>query len=170
MSDVDRVKSGLVSFIQRTLGAKIINRIDYLALYPCKVIAQNGDGTLELIADDTVRVGVFNNVPIRYGVPGVTAKVPPGSRCYVGFGGGNPSKPMVVDWEVGTVLGIFFASGVNGAARVNDTVAKGPLMAAWMSQVEIAINALAPGSVTPLSASILAMGLISSGSAKVAIG
>lgn len=119
-SDVDKVKSGLVSFIRRTLGASIINRIDYLAFYPCKVVAQNADGTLELVADDS-RVGSPSGVPIRYGVPGVKATVPSGSRCYLGFGGGDPRKPIVVDWESGAVLTIIVAGGTQGAARIGDS-------------------------------------------------
>lgn len=108
-SDADRLKFGLTTLIQRTLGAKIINRIDYLALYPCRVIKQNSDGTLDLIADDP-RVGAPTLVPIRYGVPGIKATVPVGSRCYLGFGGGDPSKPIVVDWESGTSLTIVVSS------------------------------------------------------------
>lgn len=113
-SDVDRVKSGLVSFIRRTLGAFIINRVDYLAVYSCKVISQNGDGSLDLVADDN-RVGTFTHVPIRYGVPGISVTVPAGSRCYLTFGNGDPSKPIVVDWESGTIL----TTNINCSGTIN---------------------------------------------------
>lgn len=96
-AELDRLKAGLAGFV-RSLFA----RIDYYALYPAKVIAQNGDGTLELQTDDQ-RFAGMSGVPIRYGVPGITVTVSPGARVLLGFAGGDPSKPIAELWESASV-------------------------------------------------------------------
>src|SRR5690242_14832304 len=101
----DRAKAGLSAFIRRVVGLDILGpRVDYLALYAAKVVVQNGDGTLELQPDDT-RLPGYSSVPIRYGIPGVTATVSANARCLITFAGADPQKPIVVGWEPGTVLG-----------------------------------------------------------------
>lgn len=164
----DRAKAGLVAFIRSVVGGSIIGpRVDYLAVYPCKVVAQNSDGTLELQPDDA-RLPPYSNVPIRYGVPGVTATVPAGSRCLLTFAGADPQKRIVVGWEAGTVLGIVLAGGSNGVARNGDSVAATAQMSTWMSQVAAGLNGLSPGSVSP--ATPASFGSISAGSTKVKAG
>ena len=85
-------------------------RIDYLALYPARVVSQNADGTLELKPDDT-RVPGLSQVPIRYGIPGVRVKVAAGARVLAGFAGGDPSQPVAELWESGTVTDLFISAG-----------------------------------------------------------
>jgi hypothetical protein len=95
----DRAKSGLTAFIRRVVGLDIVGpRIDFLAWYPCKVVSQNSDGTLELQPDDS-RLPGYSKVPIRYGVPGITATVSNGARALLTFAGADPQKPIVVGWE-----------------------------------------------------------------------
>lgn len=53
-----------------------------------------------------------------------------------------------------------------GVARLDDTVKKITAMATWMTQVETAINILAPGAVTPLSTTF-GLGQIDSASGTV---
>ena len=101
-SDYDRIKSGLVAIIRRTVGAFIVQRVDFLAAYQCKVVTQNGDGTLELQPDD-VRLPGYSKVPIRYGVPGVSATVAAGARVLLEFAGGDPQKPIATVWESASV-------------------------------------------------------------------
>jgi hypothetical protein len=78
-------------------------RIDYGRLYPAKVIAQNGDGSLELYPDDElVRGSGISQVPIRHGLPGVTVKVNAGARVALFFENGDPKKPAVALWPDGS--------------------------------------------------------------------
>jgi hypothetical protein len=95
--EVDRLKSGLLAVIRSAFP-----QIDYLAGYGCRVVAQNADGSLELVPDDP-RIPGLSNVPIRYGVPGVKATVSPGARVLLEFSGGNPAAPFATAWESASV-------------------------------------------------------------------
>ena len=80
----------------------MLPRVDYLALYPAKVVSQNSDGTLELQPDDQ-RFPGLSQVPIRYGIPGVKVTVAAGARVLLGFAGGDPQQPVAELWESATV-------------------------------------------------------------------
>ncbi len=99
----DRAKAGLAAFIRSVVGLNILGpRVDYLAAYQCKAVSQNGDGSLELQPDDT-RLPGYSKVPIRYGVPGVTATIAAGARVLLEFAGGDPQKPIATVWESASV-------------------------------------------------------------------
>ncbi len=123
---LDRVKGPLAAWVK-----SLFARIDYLARYPARVVAQNlVTGTLELVPDDR-RLPGMSGVPIRYGVPGIKATVAPGARVLVGFAGGDPTKPEAELWESASVLKlevnatlVTLNSGVQPIARVGD--AAGP--------------------------------------------
>lgn len=125
--DLDRVKWGLAQFVRA-----VFSRIDYLALYPAKVIAQRGDGSLDVVPDDG-RFAGLSGVPVRYGIPGVTATVAPGARVLIGFAGGDPSRPIAEFWESATLISLSFAGGVQPIARVGD--AAGPFAIASGSPI-----------------------------------
>lgn len=98
LGQLERGKGWLARFFRQLVGRKL----DHLALYPAVAVSQNGDGTLELVMDNA-RIGQLSRVPIRYGVPGVTAQVAPGARVLLGYAEGNPSKPIATLWEKATV-------------------------------------------------------------------
>lgn len=96
-------------------------RLDYLALYPARVVAQHSDGgPLDVVPDDA-RVIVPRGIPYRT-LAGVAITVPAGSRCLVGFEGGDPSKPYASLWELGDVTKLVLASGTHRAAREGHAV------------------------------------------------
>src|SRR5574343_585652 len=69
--------------------------LDYYALYQCSVVGQSGN-KLDLRPDDPrLPQGGLTEVPLRYGLPGVEVEVSNGTRCLLGFEGGNPSLPYV---------------------------------------------------------------------------
>jgi hypothetical protein len=81
------------------------------------------------------------------------------------------------DIEIDTSGNVVISSGDKGAARVDDPCQISPILpsgplATWMGQVEAAINVIAPGTVTPLSATFLSSpGItIKTGSTKVKVG
>lgn len=92
----DRVKESFASLV----GA-VMSRVDFLALYPCQVIAQNADGTLELKPENENLPG-FSRVPIRHTIPGLRVELAGGNfsgcRALVGFDGGDPTKPFVANF------------------------------------------------------------------------
>lgn len=93
----DRVKRGLVKLVQH-----LLRPTDYHAMYPARVESQNDEGNLDVVPDDS-RLPGMTNVPIRYGIPGVTASVKTGSRVIIQFEGGNPQKPVATVWDASAV-------------------------------------------------------------------
>ncbi len=97
----DRITAAWQRFVESVIGP----RIDYLASYPSRVVAQASDGSLEVVPDSP-RVPGMVGVPIRYGIPGVTAKVAAGARVNVAFDGGDPASPVATMWEPDGLLEI----------------------------------------------------------------
>ncbi len=89
----------------------------YLGQYTCQVMAQAGDGSLDLLPDDArLRAEGLQSVPIRHGLPGVTVEVPAGERVLLSFDGGDPSKPYAALWHAGQATRIVFSYGTVEAA------------------------------------------------------
>ena len=139
-------------------------RVDFFAQYPCRMVAQNADGSLELRPDD-VRLPAMSRVPIRYGIPDVVATVSPGARVLLGFEGGNPAHPVATLWESGSILSLVLAGGTKGAARVDDSVACGAFV--YTPGVSL-VWTLPNGTVLTNTGSI--SGKVSEGSSKVKVG
>jgi hypothetical protein len=145
-------------------------RLDHLALYPCTVVAQRADKTLDLQPDDA-RVPASAGVPIRHGLPGVTVTVPAGGRVLLGYAGGNPALPYAALWESGTVTAISINGSTTKAARDGEAVTSSGAMATWVTAVSALLNAPgavigAPGSVIPPPGAI---GAVSGGSTALRI-
>jgi hypothetical protein len=148
-NDYDRLKQSLVTLIRRTLGASIIQKIDYLAAYQCKVITQNTDGTLELQPDDA-RLPPYQKVSIRYGVPGVSALIANGARVLLEFAGGDPQKPIATVWESASVTKLVAtASAIDLGGGATEALVKGTSYATHMGNLSTALTALS-NSLTPL--------------------
>ncbi len=118
---LDRLKGSLVSIIRG-----VMREVAYHKPYPARVIQQDADGTLHLRPDSAVLPGL-TGVPIRYGVPGVTARVPPGTRCIVAFENGDPQTPVVMGFEPGAVLELSLDGGTRAVARRDDATRNGSL-------------------------------------------
>lgn len=169
--DNDRLKREVTLFIKKVLGLFIVPSIDYLAAYPCKVITQNSDGTLELSPDDSRLPPSYSHVPIRYGIPGITVQVANGGRALLQFTGGDPTKQYCTIWETSTVTSFVVANGSNGAARTNDLVGKDTTMAAWITSVTAQLNVAGP--VAGANGALVAptdFGKITGGSSIVKVG
>jgi hypothetical protein len=65
----------------------------YSCHYSAKVDTDNGDGTIDVIADG--RFGV-TKVPLMSGIPGSKITVKPGELVTLGFLGGNPRAPYAI--------------------------------------------------------------------------
>lgn len=74
----------------------------YLGSYLCSVVQQNLDNTLDLYPFDArIQAKGLQNIPIRYGVPGLVCKLPPGVLCMLSYGNGQPSDPYVAMFDSG---------------------------------------------------------------------
>lgn len=137
-------------------------RIDYLATYPCKVLAQAADGSLEL-QPETARLPGLVAVPIRYGVPGVRAKVKVGARVGLSFEGGSPSAPVATIWDAGVIEELTVtANNVRLADGDMPLARRGDLVVVQMPALLGSVT-YAPVAVDPIAK---AYGTIISGSAK----
>lgn len=102
--DLDGLKG-----IIRAMVRKEVARLDYLALYPAKVLADHGNNTYDLEPFD-VRLPKLVKVPLAQPIPGITIKVAAGARVLLGFTSGNPSAPRVTLWETSENVTIVLTS------------------------------------------------------------
>lgn len=86
----NRVAEDIAAIIDQQTGTKI----DFSRMYPARVVAQSADSSLELIPDSpTLRGNGLSGVPLRFGIPGLTAKIPPGGKVLLYFEAGDPKLP-----------------------------------------------------------------------------
>jgi hypothetical protein len=149
----DRLKAGIEKIVRAVFGP----RIDYLAPYAGTVKAQNGDGTLDVLPDDSKLPGL-QGVPIDTGIPGVSFQIAVGARVLFLFVGGDPSKPRVTEWESASVTSVTVTStnvivasssiklGSSGAAQA---FVLGTQYATHMTALATALQALQTA-ITPL--------------------
>lgn len=115
-----------VPALRALIGNK--QQIDCSREYPCKVVTQNPDGTLQLLPDDDVMKSAgLDHVPIRYGIPGIKATVAEGARCHLAFAAGDVKRPFVCSWEYDPdkIVLISIFDGLQSAGRVGDLVTSG---------------------------------------------
>lgn len=124
----ERERGRLLDALDRLL-APLRRRVDYQALYAARVVAQDGDGRLDLVPDDA-RVPPCRGVPIRYGLPGVRATVPAGARVLLTYEAGDPSRPIATLWELGGVTRLVIDGGSRAAAREGHATANGSITVA----------------------------------------
>lgn len=151
----EREGGTLLAALERLLG-RLTRRVDYTALWPARVVAQRGDGTLDL-HPDSARVAPCQSVPYRT-VRGLSVEVAAGARVLLGYEGGDPARPYALAWELGDAT-VRVNGGSTRAAREGDSVS-----------VEIPIGAvlvMVAGVPTPNPTPIPITGTITSGTAAL---
>lgn len=147
----------LGKIIDRQVG----ERLDFSTAYLCRVVGQNGDGSLELVSTDP-RIPNMSRVPIRPGLPGLTGiKVLPGATmAIVEYENGDKNKPFVSDFSMGSVLSLAFTATTDVSITAPQVKCGGELslakaieLIAWASSVVSALGALGVP-VSPLSPSV----------------
>lgn len=93
---MDRVKAALVAL----LGAGE-PRVDYFTTYRAKVMKQSADMTKVDLKPDDARIPQCSDVRIKWGIPGVKAKIAPGCYMHLGWENGDPSKRYAMIIEDG---------------------------------------------------------------------
>lgn len=154
----DRLKIAMEALIRRYL-----QRVDYMALYPAKVLQDHGDNTLDLEPDDA-RFPKLVAVPVRLFVPGATVEVKPGARVLLAFESGNPARPVAQLWEAAGGLKslVIKADAVQINGESVSLAGGGPAVA--RAGDSVSVNVLSGSSAGTWS------GTITSGSSKVVSG
>jgi hypothetical protein len=115
----EREGGTLLAALDRLLG-RLTRRVDYTALWPARVVAQRGDGTLDLVPDSP-RVAPCQGVPYRT-LRGLSVDVSAGARVLLGYEGGDPSQAYALAWELGRRTVVRVNGGTRSAARDGDSV------------------------------------------------
>jgi hypothetical protein len=102
-------------------------------------------------------------VPIRYGIPGVVAKVAAGGRVLVGFENGDPSRPVAELWDNASLVELSFAGGTHAVAREGDSVDLGTFVVTGSAS----LTWTPPDGGVPQTGKVSATGTIKSGAEKV---
>lgn len=112
----------LLDAIRAIVEACVGQRLDYQALYPCTVVAQDGSGNLDLLPDDAkIRGTGFSGIPLLSGVAGMISTVPVGSRVLLGFRAGDPTRPYAAQWEPCVASDTTYNGGTEHVARTGDS-------------------------------------------------
>lgn len=149
-------RGGLLAAFERLLG-RLTRRVDYLGLYPARVVAQRADGTLDLVPDSP-RVAPCQGVPYRT-LRGLSVEVSAGARVLLGYEGGEPSRPYALAWEIGDATSVRVNGGTRSAARDGDSVS--------VTIPAGAVLVSSPGGPIPSPAPITLSGTITSGTAAL---
>ena len=150
--DGGNLRRSLAELIKETV------RIDWYGTYPGKVVTQRADGTLDVQFDSRL-IPPLPSVRYRTFAPGARLSVASGSRVDVTFDNADPLAPVAHLFDPG--------SAQLGAARETDPVDPTALFTTWIQQVQVAVNGIVPGAVTPFTGPHF--GAIASASTKVFI-
>lgn len=102
---------GLAASVRAMVERVVGQRLDLAVPYTARVVSQNADGTLELVPYSS-KLPPLTRVPIRYGVPGVTANVAAGARVLVEFEEGQASRPVATVWDTASVTELVVSAAL----------------------------------------------------------
>lgn len=136
---------------------KAPTRNDYDGLYDALVDRDNGDGTIDVIADG--RFGV-TKVKLFCGVPGSKVKVNGGEMVTLGFFGSDPQKPFCVAMAQDT-------TATKAVARKGDTI---KIPSGTVFTVTAPVVGGGGGAVNSITLNADAVGEITSGSERLKVG
>lgn len=176
--DETKGEAGWMAAVARRIREIVGPKLALSRFYPGKVVNQHASGALTLMMDDPEVGGKWkgvDNVPVVFGLPGITAKISSGARVRVFWDGGDPSRARVTLFDqgaqvaeltltVGTTLHLGGPASA-GVARVGDTVGPSTALATWIANVAAKVNGVVPTPATPTT--VATIGTITSGSAKV---
>ena len=161
----------LEAIVNRIIGRSWDGKVSYSGEFDChaayraRVVSQSSDlRTVDVITDNPIfsRLG-RSNIPLRWGIPGVTAAVENGAYVSLCFDDGDLAKPycsMCDPWSVTQTSQINIGGGdtLAASARIGDLVAV-TITPAIVAQL------IAPGA----SAAVTLPGMITTGSKIVSV-
>lgn len=166
----------LLQSLGAIIKAKMV-RVDYLALYPCRIVKQNADFTLEL-KPDSESVPGFSKVPIAYGTSGVAVKVT-GGRCLLGFRDGDPRQPFACHFDSDGVQTLYFGGQQSNGSDVTQFAAIAEKVQQALDDIKAAFNShthavattgsatAQSGTAAPVTSPIATLGPVAAQNVKV---
>lgn len=105
--------------------AQEMSGLDYASLYECQVVTQSGDlSTVDIKPTTSTKFAGLQRVPLRLGMPGVTAQFAPGAKVLLGWMGADPSLPYACLFGGGeTLLALTVGSGADNVLTKTDETA-----------------------------------------------
>jgi hypothetical protein len=91
----DRIMQSIEMLVRRAT-----RRVDYATLYPCTVLADHGDMTLDLQPDNAA-LPALTAIALWVGVPGLSVQVKPGGKVLLGFRDARPDQPYAALFGAG---------------------------------------------------------------------
>lgn len=113
--DLDSRLLGAFRALVRTLG----QRVDFFAAYPCTVLKDWGDHTVD-VQPDSPHLPKMERLPLDHGLPGLSVKVKKGARVLLVFSGGDPRMPRCRLFESGSLERLEFVSGLGQSILIED--------------------------------------------------
>lgn len=146
------LRAGLARLVRRHLPA-----LDYLALYPARVVTQAADGSVDVRPDDE-RLPALTRVPLSMPIPGLRVLVAPGTSVLVGWTSGDPSKPFAqVDGRSGATTALTLsAPSIALGSDAAVPLARAPELAALLTQVAATFSAVPPNGAEAALAAVAA--------------
>lgn len=92
---------------------------DYCALYPCEVIRDHGDHTLDLRPEHPL-MPELTRVRLVLPVPGSRVKLRAGATVLLGFQAGDPARPIVQHYGDGTLERLELKTGLGQTVVIDD--------------------------------------------------
>lgn len=110
------------------LVEKITQRMDWLGSYACTIISQSSDLKTVDVKPDFAKIPELNDVPIKWGNPGVKCRLSSGSRAMLSFENGHQDKPYISMWMPNAVEELLLGDAT-------DFVARSTSLSQWMANV-----------------------------------
>lgn len=113
----DRLTQSLIN-----LAKQAYPNVDYLALYPAKVVSQTSDGLKVDVLPDDQRLPGMTGVEIRSGIAGATQMVANGTYVLIGWQAGDPRQPYATTFSNSTsVIKLVLNAGEVDITTSGDT-------------------------------------------------
>lgn len=129
----DLVREPLERFVRSVMLAS-----EYSGSFACQVQAQNSDGTVDVVPDDS-RLGTHSKVPVKWGTPGSVATFTSGARAILRFQNGDPRRPFVSSFDVTNLIELRLGAT---SARGDEVTEKSVLGTQYRSAEDLVFSKL----------------------------
>lgn len=147
-----------IESIRELIRQEIAGSVPYAQTYDYVVTATTGS-TIDALPDDPTRgAPPLTGVPFRCGVPGGSATLTPGTHVGITFLDGNPGKPVLSGAIDSTTALTELIQATT--LQLGDASAQPLAHASWITNLVVALNALASGLTALTTPPLTAVGAV----------